>query len=283
MEGRRYYSIRTGQNQSKLDLVTLKKLFLATYRQFEEKHYFQEAFGGCAKDRDRVHGEVGTNIDAYFFRRLRKQNLWPIVLNLNRYSEDDLFDIIELLYDLVSKPMTNFTKLCPDCGGNHYYLFDKASGQLEFRREINEFLQDYRDGYQLSGGEILSICDPGLEGLLEAEVPTLDPDNVDGRLKQAVLKYRRHSSSDEEKRESVRALADILEYLKKKYGTSLVKADESDLFQIANRFGIRHHDPRQNTDYDAATWLPWMFYIYLASIHLSIRLIQRANSEEDED
>lgn len=62
-----------------------------------------------------------------------------------------------------------------------------------------------------------------------------------------------------------------------------MKADESDLFQIANRFVIRHHEPSQKTNYDAAIWLPWMFYVYLASIHLSLRLIQRANSEEDED
>ena len=39
-----------------------------------------------------------------------------------------------------------------------------------------------------------------------------------------------------------------------------------DLFNIANNFGIRHHKPGQKTDYDRDIWLPWMFYIYLATL-----------------
>lgn len=284
MGERRYYSARTGCNPDvlKLDLDTLKQVFLAIYSWFKEERYFQEVLGYKWDDGNYFEsGTAGRDINAFFVRKLRKQNLWPIEEKVSNYLEDDLFDVIELLHDVVSKPV--------ESQSNAYFpslvcAFDTDAGRLEFRAEINRILRDYCEGYQLSeDGEVLLIGDTGLESLLEAEVPEFDPDNIDERLKQAVLKYRRYKSSDGEKREAVRALADILEYLKKKYETFLVKADESDLFQIANRFGIRHHEPSQNTDYDAAIWLPWMFYVYLASIHLSIRLIQRANCKKGAD
>lgn len=58
----------------------------------------------------------------------------------------------------------------------------------------------------------------------------------------------------------------------------LTKKDEGALFIIANEFGIRHHNDRQKTDYDPATWLSWMFYFYLASIHAWVRLIDKAKA-----
>ncbi|MDD3621153.1 MAG: hypothetical protein PHQ81_01965 [Methanofollis sp.] len=145
-------------------------------------------------------------------------------------------------------------------------------------------LRDYQEGYELSeDGEILLIGDTGLEQLLETEIPEFDPDNIDNRLRQAILKFRRYRSSDDEKREAVRALADIFEYIRAEYKTSLPKNDESDLFNIINNFGIRHHNPSQKTDYDHSVWLPWMFYTFLASIHLSIRLIKQGALEKGTD
>ena len=34
---------------------------------------------------------------------------------------------------------------------------------------------------------------------------------------------------------------------------------------------VRHHNVRQKTDYDAALWLSWMFYLFLSTIHLVLR------------
>ena len=50
--------------------------------------------------------------------------------------------------------------------------------------------------------------------------------------------------------------------------------DENDLFNIANNFGIRHHNDKQKTGYDAALWLSWMFYFYLATIHVVVRKLK---------
>jgi hypothetical protein len=49
----------------------------------------------------------------------------------------------------------------------------------------------------------------------------------------------------------VRDLADVLEYLRPNVQTLLTSKDENDLFNLANNFGIRHHNDRQKTNCDA--------------------------------
>ena len=98
---RRYYSVRKGRT---LDLAGLKTIFNAVFVQFSEKDYFVEALGFYCVDAGFVPGLVGTHPELYFLRQLRKSGLWPISDHLHLYSEDDLFDVIELTYDLVSKP-----------------------------------------------------------------------------------------------------------------------------------------------------------------------------------
>jgi hypothetical protein len=69
----------------------------------------------------------------------------------------------------------------------------------------------------------------------------------------------------------VRDLADVLEYLRPKVKALLTSADEKDIFNIANNFGIRHHNDQQKTGYEASLWLSWMFYFYLSTIHVLLR------------
>ena len=97
------------------------------------------------------------------------------------------------------------------------------------------------------------------------------------RVEAAIHKFRRHRSSIEDRRDAVRDLADVLEYLRPKLKEVLVSKDEQDLFNIANNFGIRHHREGQKTDYDKAIWLSWVFYFYLATIHAAVRLIEKSS------
>jgi hypothetical protein len=191
------------------------------------------------------------------------------------YSEDDVFDVIEFLYDVVSKPIKGFYHSFNSCGW-HYSGFDREAGRQEFRQQMNEVLRDYSDGFMLSdSGEILVLGEPGLQNLLDDVPVEYDPHNVDSRISSAVLKYRYHRASLEDKREAVRALADILEFLRPRVKDVLIKSDESDLFHIANNFGIRHHNDVQKTDYDEDIFLDWLFYYYLAAAHACTRLIVR--------
>jgi len=277
MAEREYFSLRTKQNLGKIDLdfASLKEMILAIYSDFSNQYYFQEAFGYECVDSGFNPGIAGSNIGYFFLRKLRKQNIWPIETHIENYSEDDLFDLIEILYDLVSEPVDGYYHRWNNCGW-HYSSFKKREGQKKYRDEINSVLCDYKGGFELSNsGEILIKCEEGLEELLQVEIPEVDPENIDSRIKVAIQKFRYSRSSEHERKEAVRILADILEYLKSSQITQLPKNDESDLFNIANNFGIRHHNLKQKTKYDGEIWLDWIFYIYLASIHLSLRIHER--------
>lgn len=257
------------------------RLFRDLYVALDEKCYFQEAFGYDCVDAGEVPGTLGRDMEAQMFRRLRKPNLWPIKEKYASYSEEDLFDVVEFLYDYVSKPLQGYYHSYSGCGW-HYSTFDRESGRLEYRSEINELLQDYRNGYELStDGEILAAVETRMEQLLEASLPVYDEDNVERRVNSAFLKFRRYRSSMEDRRDAIRDLADVLEYLRPQLRRVLTKQDESDLFNIANNFGIRHHNLAQKTDYDKAIWYSWMFYYYLATIHAATRLIEKAEQNVD--
>jgi len=278
MVEREYYSIRTGKNPTgkRLDLSFFKRLFITVYNDFDGKGYFQEAFGYSCVDQGYVPGKLG-NIEAHILRKLRKADLWPITPKCWAYKEEDLFDIIEFLFDQVSKPETTgaYYHSYGDCG-YHYKQFYKKPGQSEFRAEINQLLRDYGDGYELSAeGIILNLPEAGMAPLLETQLPNCDPENIKARVDNAILKFRRYRSSIEERHEAVRELVDVLEFLRPKLKDVITKKDESDLFNIINNFGIRHHNLKQQTDYDQSVWLPWMFYFYLATIHAVTGLIEK--------
>jgi hypothetical protein len=58
----------------------------------------------------------------------------------------------------------------------------------------------------------------------------------------------------------------------------LVRGDEGPLFDIANRFAIRHHRDDQMYGYDEA-FLDWIFWWYLATVELTDRLIARMGEQ----
>lgn len=243
------------------------------FTRFSAEDYFQEAFGYICVDAGYVPGTLGADIEAQMLRGLRKPDLWPIRDQCVNYSEEDVFDVVEFLYDLVSKPIDGHYHNWNDCGW-HYEIFDKDLGRQAYRTEMNAILCDYKDGYELStDGEILALPEKGLENLLQANLPVYDPENVEMRVNNAILKFRRHRSSIEDRRDAVRDLADVLEFLRPKLKSVITKSDENDLFNIANNFGIRHHNDTQKTDYDKAIWYSWFFYHYLSTIHAVQRLI----------
>lgn len=281
MARRRYYSSRKGSLTSVgHDLPTLKRLVEAIHRQFELDGYLQEAFGYWCSDEGQVVGTLGRDIEIAVLRLTKKANLWPLPDDLHHFSEEDLFDFIEFLFDHVSQPLEEGSHLHDYYdGGWHYTKFDKKAGQQRFLEELNPILEDYNPGYRLSDlGEIEELGEPGLNLLLDAPLPEADPEHVTERVSKAIQLFRRHHASLQDRRTAVRELADVLEFLKKQLKEVLTKKDESDLFNIANNFGIRHNNMDQKTHYDKAIWLSWMFYYYLATIHASLRLIEKSEA-----
>lgn len=275
---RQYFSQRTGKNSgaARLSLPDVKRLFKSQYDQLADQGYFQEDLGFYCVDADFIPGKLGTDLPAELLLALRKDNLWPFHETIDNWSEDDLFDVVEFLYDHVSQPTEKSYHSYGGCGW-HCSKFDRQAGQAEYRAKIDRLLNSYSEGFELTdSGQVLALPDSGLAPLMEAPLPAAaDPDNITARVDAAVEKFRRHRSSLNDRRDAIRDLADVLEYLRPTIKTVLASKDEADLFNIANNFGIRHHNAAQKVSYDRAIWYSWLFYYYLATIHAALRLIER--------
>jgi hypothetical protein len=281
MREKPFYSIRTEENTEgiRLTFQQLSRLFVSLYQCLQFEGYFQEYFGYVCVDAGPIPGKLGEDIEGEIILQVRKSNLWPIGQKIQDYTEDDLFDIIEFLYEYISKPVERQYHSWNECGW-HCHTFDGRAGREEFREKANRILREYSDGYELSeDGEILSLPQSGLEPLLQEPFPTHDPQNVDPKIQTAIRKFRRHHASSDDKRDAIRDLADVLEFLRPQLGGILTSKDESDLFNILNNFGLRHHNVSQRVAYHKDVWYDWLFYFYLAAIHGAIRLIAEGDHQ----
>ena len=272
-----YYSHRKGTNPNPggLPLGDIIDLFMRVYAQLREDGYFVEAFGFECADAGLIKGNV-RDVSLEILLTIRKKDLWPIESWCATYSEDDFFDMIEFLYQQVSKPIDGTYHEWNDCG-MHWSTFNKAQGQADYREKVNIVLTHYSKPFELSqAGEVLHKPEVGFEQIFEADVPSRDL-NVVTRINAAVLRYRRHGSTLDDRRQAVRDLADVLEYLRPKMKSLLTSADDKDLFNLANNFGIRHHNDKQKTGCDTSLWLSWMFYFYLSTIHVVLRKIDQGS------
>jgi hypothetical protein len=281
MPRRAYYSVRTGKNGNlaRLDLATVLRLFQSRYAEFEREGWFQESFGFICDDAGYQSGTLGPDVDGAILLALRKSGLWPIFERASKYSEEDFFDIIEFLHDHISKPTKRQWHSWNDCGW-HCEEFERSAARDEFRAKMNEMLSEYGRGFELATtGEIQELPEAGMETLLEANLPDNADADVRRRVDAATAKFRRYRSSSDDRRDALRDLADVLEYLRPQVKAVLSSKDEDDLFNLANNFGIRHNNPKQKLNYERGVFYSWSFYYYLATIHACLHLLKRSPSD----
>jgi hypothetical protein len=269
-----YHSRRTGKTKG-IDLPKLCDALQCTYTDFASRQYFDEAFGKQCEEQGYLPGSAGPDIDGYFLRILGTRGLWPITEKYKNYTEDTAFDVVELLFDLVSKPKEGYFHNYGGCGW-HYSTFDQPAGRSEFRNAINDFLGSYGDGYELSpAGEVRSLLSPQLSILISNELPKYDTEHVTLPVEHAIALYRKRGASPEDTKSAIVKLAGVLEFLRPRMRDILDKEDDKAMFNLANNFDLRHHNDAQRTDYDPI-WLNWDFYLFLSTIHVVVRLLIKA-------
>lgn len=276
MEDREYYNIRKGHVKlEELSPEMFRKAFILKYRQLDNEGYFQKYFGFECTDGKTI-GVLGDDVATAIYLKTGQDRLWPISTYWESYSEVDFFTMIEILHDCCSKPTESFYHKWLDCG-THVTKSDDTLGRLEFRNIFNPLLKRFKNLEISEKGEILENIEEGFEHLFMAPIPTSDEENIKSRISIAIIKFRRATASLDERRDALRDLADVLEYLKPQIKNVLMNKDTNELFEIANTFGIRHHNVRQKTEYDKILWHSWIFYCYLSTIHLCLRLIEQEN------
>lgn len=267
MDKRKFFSERQSGKERSYGLDELKELFKYEVEELGRCGYLDQYFGG---ESNGGVGELGSDPSIRVYACLRKKGLWPLGDMSGYSSEGDVFDMIEYLFERVSGRDYDFNGV--------YY--DKTSGKEFYLSNINGILRGYGGGFELSeNGDVMSLVPEGLELLFDADINHPDKENVEKRVRAAKLSFRmrdKEAGSFQNRKNAVRELADVLEFLVKKSREKVIfKKDESDLFEIANNFGIRHHNIDQKTDYDKCVFLSWVFYYYLASIHACVHLLKR--------
>lgn len=270
---RTYYSRRADRTK-RIDLATLCDALQCTYAAFAEKQCFDEAFGKDCAD-GYIPGHAGSDIDGFFLRRLGTRGLWPITEKYKSYSESSAFDVIELLHDLVSKPVSGYFHDYCNCGW-HYNVFDRATGREEMRAAVNDFLGLYGNGFELlQSGMVVPSLSPQLSILVSNELPEFDSANVENPVQHAIAVFRKREASNEDRRSAVVELAGVLEFLRRRMPGIIHTKDERAMFSLANEFNLRHQNENQHRDYDPV-WLNWDFYLFLSTIHVLVRLLIKA-------
>jgi hypothetical protein len=272
---RRYFSSRKAREP--ISTTNAHWRFSNLYALFRGKDYFKEKLGSS---RDFTSEETKREAVVRLGFSAFPMNEWPSDVK----TEEHIFDVAEFLFDNVSKP-GEWENRVSDTGYNYqdYDSYDGAAGKEEFRSAANIILADMGEGFELGeDGQIRSKGSGGLEHILGAQIVPFDEENVDSKVRTAIERWRNRHATFDDKKEAIRLLADVFEWLKdtQQLEKALVKKDEADLFHIANKFAIRHHEQSQKANYDRAIWYNWMFHFYLATYHASVRLIlkQRASS-----
>ncbi|MFC1432730.1 hypothetical protein ACEZDB_18975 [Streptacidiphilus sp. N1-3] len=271
-----YWSERRGQVKKPLltDLDATSRSFASLISKLSDAGYFAWAFGEACVDGG-FDGDLGSDAAAEMHRLLGREQLWPVSRHASAYSLDDLCDVIEFLADQVRRPLRRRYHEFSGCGWHHEGGYSADRGLQIYRWRVNQILDQSVLGLTLaSSGRLETLAPNHLEDLVAAVRTAANVHDADAtELQHALAQFRARGATQMDKRQAVIALAGILERRRALVKDQLLSKDEGALFQIANQFGIRHQDAKQQTKYDAGLYLDWIFYWYTATIDLTNRIV----------
>jgi hypothetical protein len=274
---RPYWSERQGRRAyGTFTPAQARRAFVGVVADCQNRDELQEAFGYWCVDDDQVAGTLGSAVEERLFITLGRDNLWPVGQHAEYWDDDTLFDMMEFLHDHVSTGVQEAGRLhsFSDCGW-HYNEFTREPARSHYRQLVNEILQRIEPGYEMTeAGEIVRAVPDGIAPLLTTAPRLLTADQRD-HVESAITKYRARSSTPTDRRDAVRDLADVLENLRAQVKETLPRQDEAMLFEMANKFWIRHNKPGEHRNYDHDAWWAWLFYVYLSSIALVTHIVNR--------
>jgi hypothetical protein len=240
--------------------------------ELESQGYLDQVFPSpCVDDRDAPEPDPGAELE----KRLGIAGLWPLAPE--EWDDSTFYGLIEVYHDLVGRPREREFHPFAMCGW-HYSHFSVTAGREVYRWKVNELLQDAGINYRLADsgedqGRLAAGFDDGRSALLAHALSHAQPDTFT-RVHHAIALFRRRGATAEDKRSALITLAGILEERRLLIKTELGNADEGALFQIANRFAIRHQSTQQLSEYDPA-FLDWIFWWYVGTVELTSRIITR--------
>jgi len=146
---------------------------------------------------------------------------------------------------------------------------------------VNQLLGRYGVGLELADagediGRLVHTSGDERSELLHRAVDTAAA-TMTHTVQHAIALFSARAATREDKRSACIALAGVFEARRDLVKTELLSKDEGALFEIANKFNVRHRWADQHGDYDEA-YLDWLFWWYLTTIELTNRLLARPSS-----
>ena len=227
----------------------------------------------CVDDRDVV------DESALLAQRLGVADLWPLRPDI--WDEDTFFGLVEVFHDLAVRPRERWMHGYDGCGW-HYGSFATDTGRALYRWRVNRLLDSSGVALHLADegddtGRLVRVVDDARSNLLQRSLASPDK-GVAERVAHAVAMFRAREATEHDKRSATIALVGILEERRPLVRAELGRKDEADLFNIANKFAIRHQNDGQKGDYDQA-FLDWIFWVYLGTVELTGSMLARLSTQ----
>lgn len=164
-------------------------------------------------------------------------------------------------HDLVSRPRWRHFHSYGGCGW-HHSEFHNGPARILYWWRVNRLLREAGIEYELAAegedlGHLVAVTDDARSELVRRALHDSPPDVTAG-VRHAIALFRGRDASSDSKRSAIFNLGRILEERRALVKDQLGK-DEGTLFEIANRFDLRHRRADQRGDYDEA-FLDWIFW-----------------------
>lgn len=233
----------------------------------------------CVDDNDQARG-IDEQIDWQVEHRTRLPGLWTKT-RTEEIDQDLLYTLIEAFHDLVARPRSRWYHDFSACGW-HYQDHFRPVGQVLYRWKVNELLERHHTGLRLADsgedrGRLIRRLGDGRAELVEEVIKTRDSTSK-GSVDHAIALFRKRGATRDDKRSACSALALVLEDRRALIKENLLSGDEGMIFQLANKFDIRHRDGKQFAEY-GDEFIDWIFWIYLSTIELTNKILDQPSSE----
>lgn len=273
-----YYAERVNAAQQFGGAPQIKPLATSFYLlviEMSEAGYFPEILPKiCVDD----HGDWAPDPSEKIRRRIGVPVKWPDDVRDDKLSEPVLYSVIEYLHDEAQRPRQRQYHDWDNCGFD-YSDFSPRSGGIVYRWWVNKLLEQHDVGLKLGNegeetGVLIKHAPFSLDKLTSSVVSAAPENDRDdkGRIEAAILAYRRRDASTHDRRIAISSLAGVLEHYRDEFKkVQFTKGDEGALFEIFNKFTIRHNKKTDRGDYHD-DYLDWIFWTTLAAIQLVYRL-----------
>ncbi|MFC5700144.1 hypothetical protein ACFPVX_02510 [Cohnella faecalis] len=268
-----FYSTRKGIEKDKLNLMDLTEVFQIILHELTQERYFATFYGDNDNFDNWTPGIAGRNFEAYCLSVIGRRIKDPFYQDSLKYSETDLFDLIELLHrNIELKWSIAFSKF-------EFESIEQAKehSQSVFRDKINKQLSRYGIGWELTRESFIrEIIATELSELIDNIAAYGDEENVDNRIRRAIKEFFRYGATDLSKKGALIEIGGALEIIRKEIESAL-PIEEAAIFTILNNFDLRHNRKLKTSGYDTSIYYPWMLYTFLATFEAFVKIRQRSN------